>query len=235
MSPAQVDQCRQAVRAGTPLRVRTFAMLDQTEEALKQILNLVLEHYERSDLIHAVYTAVKELAINAVKANMKRVVFQRRGLDIDEPADVQKGLVFLKERLQQGALVPFALEAREFGLVVLLDFFFEENACVIEIRNNTLLSVDENQRLRSKLARSMTYEDIAQFYMDNADPTEGEGLGMTMITVMLRQNQIDPHCFTIFTEGRETVARLELPLKPGYVPRRRRFDQLPDVSLDGHV
>ncbi len=208
------------------MRLRTFAMLDSTEAALKSILDIVFEHYRRPDLIHAVYTAIKELTVNAVKANMKRIVFQRRGLDINRAEDAERGRTLFKERLQKGSLESFALEARELGFVVFVDFIFEQDVVIIEVRNNTLLSAEENQRLRSKLARSMTYEDIAQFYMDFADPTEGEGLGMTMITVMLRQENIDPHCFTIFTEGNETIARLELPMKDGYVPRRRRFENL---------
>ena len=226
MKPEDLKRCREAVARGNQLRVRTFAMLDATEAALKTILDIILAHYRRPELVHAVYTAIKELTVNAVKANMKRVVFQKRGLDVNRAEDAEKGRHFFKERLQKGSLESFALEARELGYVVLVDFFFEPDVLLIEIRNNTLLAGDENERLRSKLARSMTYEDIAQFYMDHADPTEGEGLGMTMITVMLRQVDIDPHCFTIFTEGAETIARLELPMKSEYVPKRQRFEQL---------
>ena len=226
MKPEDIKRCREAVARGNQLRIRTFAMLDATEAALKEILDLILTHYRRPELVHAIYTAIKELTVNAVKANMKRVVFHRRGLDVNRPGDSEQGSLYFKERLQKGSLETFALEARELGYVVIVDFFFEPDVLLIEIRNNTLLANEENERLRNKLARSMTYEDIAQFYMDHADPTEGEGLGMTMITVMLRQVDIDPHCFTIFTEGNETVARLELPMHAEYVPTRQRFEKL---------
>ncbi len=200
-------------------------MLDSTEDAMKNILLAMLEYYGKPELMEAIYTAVKELAINAVKANMKRVVFQQNRLDINKPEDADQGHQLFKQRLESSGrnMAEFAREAREMGYSVLLDFIPEKDCLLIEIRNNALISRDENTRLRSKLAKSMTYEDIAQFYMDFADNTEGAGLGMTMITVMLRQNEIDPHCFTIFNDDIYTIARLEVPMSPDYVPRRRRY------------
>ena len=32
----------------------------------------------------------------------------------------------------------------------------------------------------------MQYEDLVAFYMDNADNTEGEGIGLVMIILMLK-------------------------------------------------
>ena len=223
MQKINEEEIRRAVAKREQIRLRSYAMMDETEEALKEILALVLNAYNSLHLMEAVYTSLKELAINAVKANMKRVVFQKHKLNIDHPPDLEYGMGLFRERLEGGDLEGFAREARKMGYAIMIDFFPEEDCVVVEIRNNALMTSDENKRLRGKLAKSMTYEDIAQFYMDFADNTEGAGLGMTMITVMLRENNIDPHCFTVFSRDIYTVARLEVPMSDDYIPRRKRF------------
>ena len=216
------EQIQLALEKGRTIRVVTHAMLDDTERAIEGILSDILEHYGRMKLREVLYTALKELAVNAVKANMKRVVFENHGLDVHDPEDVARGHEFFKERIHAGDMEGFARESRKLGYAVHVDFMLFKDAMMVEIRNNSLITLEENRRLRDKLAQSMKYEDVAQFYMEHADDTEGAGLGMTMITVMLRQENIDPHCFTVFDDGQHTVARLEIPLTDDYVPRRLR-------------
>lgn len=216
-------QLDMALQTGRNIRIVTHAMLDETERALHDTLADILDHYGRSRLMQILYTALKELAVNAVKANMKRVVFQKHGLDVHDPEDAARGHGLFKQRIHGGNMEDFARESRQLGYAVYVDFILFKEAMIVEIRNNSLITLEENRRLRDKLAKSMKYEDVAQFYLDYADDSEGAGLGMTMITVMLRQENIDPHCFTVFDDGDQTVARLEIPFTEDYVPRRVRF------------
>jgi hypothetical protein len=205
------------------IRIISYAMLDGTEHKLEEVIKGILEFYEHGSLLEAVYTATKELAINAVKANMKRIVFQENNLQLNVPDENIKGMELFKERLSAGNLEEFCQKSHQLGYLVYIDFLLFSDVFYVEICNNSIITKNENVRLREKLSRSMTYEDIAQFYMDFADDTEGAGLGMTMITVMLKQENIDPHCFTIFDNGKYTIARLEIPVVPDYVPRRKRY------------
>jgi hypothetical protein len=216
-------QLATALERGKPIRIVTHAMLRKTEIALHDSLADILDFYGMSRLMEILYTALKEMAVNAVKANMKRVVFQEHGLDVHNPEDAVRGHGFFKERINGGRMSEFARTSRKLGYAVYVDFLLFKDAMIVEIRNNALITLEENRRLRDKLARSMKYEDVAQFYLDYADDTEGAGLGMTMITVMLKKENIDPHCFTVFDDGDQTVARLEIPLTERYVPRRFRF------------
>lgn len=70
----------------------------------------------------------------------------------------------------------------------------------------------------------MRYDDIAQFYMEGGDSSEGAGMGIVLVTMMLKAQEIDPHLFTIRSDYREkTLARVEFPLSPDYQPNRQRL------------
>lgn len=224
-SDIQHSHIQQAIDKRKTIRVKSYAMLDNTEELLKDILQKILNVYDKPQLMEAIYTTVKELAINAVKANMKRLTFQEHGLDIDDPQQAQQGHKLFHERIAAISLEDYAQGAQKAGYTVFIDFIFGGDHFLIEIKNNSLLSSSENQRIRQNLSKAMSFEDIAEFYHQFSDDSEGAGLGMTMITMALKSEGIDPHCFTIFADGEFTTARLEIPITDKYIPRRKRFKE----------
>ncbi|EMJ91756.1 hypothetical protein LEP1GSC198_1351 [Leptospira kirschneri str. JB] len=61
--------------------------------------------------------------------------------------------------------------------------------------------------------------------MKFGDSTEGAGLGITMVEILVAQSGFDRHLFTIYSKKgvSQTVARVEIPLKEDYIPKRLKF------------
>ena len=193
-----------------------FPVLDVTiQEALHFVLDELLKRYERPDLHEALYSSLKEMIINGVKANMKHHFFQEAGYSTDSEADLAKGYEELKERLNEKELERFEGLARQHGLHIKLSILHSPQRFIALVENNTPMMPVEDERIREKFTRALGYDSIAEFYMDNADDIEGSGLGITMIVLMLKANNIDPHAFTINTSQKDsTIARVEVPLEP---------------------
>ncbi len=77
-----VDQIKRAARSAVPLAIKTYTLPHETENYLEEILGIFLEEFGQQDITDRLAYIMKELAVNAKKANTKRVYFLDRDLDI---------------------------------------------------------------------------------------------------------------------------------------------------------
>lgn len=204
----------------------TWILTDYGEFLLHRIAAGILQRYGRSDLLEIVYPAVKELVINATKANMKRVFFARHGIDPMNPAEYDRGMKLFKDNLTETMIMHHLKDFKDRNFKVTITFYYTDKVMNIKVKNNFPLLPREEERIREKFARAQSFTSLFDFYMTHGDETEGAGLGLTMVGILLDQSGIDRHAFTVFQKPgySETAARLEIPLHPEYIPRRRQFE-----------
>ena len=191
-----------------------FPVLNVTiQEALHFVLDALLEKYQKTDLHEALYSSLKEMIINGVKANMKHHFFNEAGYSAESPEDMAKGYTELQNKLNERELERFEGLARQHKLRIQLSILHSPERIIALVENNTPMMPVEDERIREKFTAALGYDSIAEFYMDNADDIEGSGLGITMIVLMLKANNIDPHAFTIDTsKNQSTIAKIDIPL-----------------------
>lgn len=202
------------------LTLQSSKVNEKVEKYILQILKMILDKYNRADLVEMLYTITKELAINGVKANQKRLFFDDRGLDIRNDADYQKGMEQFRQSLNESMNETYGIKSRQKGIYVKIFIGHQPNGLCLEVENNTAIAPMEERRLREKMKKSMGYNDIAEFYMDNMDNTEGAGLGIALIMILMKSQGIDPSLFRIVTAEDRTVARVEIPFNESYVSKR---------------
>lgn len=206
------------------VRIRAYAVITATESGLSYIVDTILKKYGREDMIGPVYTSVKELSLNGAKANFKRILFEDENLDAENDEEYDKGMELFKHNLNENWVLEYGKKSKSRRLYVDIFFDFNRERLIVEVLNNRPISQKEDQRIREKFHTAMRYDDIAQFYMEGGDSSEGAGMGIVLVTMMLKAQQIDPHLFTIRSDYREkTLARVEFPLSADYQPNRQRF------------
>jgi len=204
------------------LTLQSSKVNEKVEKYILQILTMILDKYSRADLVEMLYTITKELAINGVKANQKRLFFDDRGLDIRNDTDYLKGMEQFRQSLNESMNETYGIKSRQKGIYVKIFIGHQPNGLCLEVENNTAIAPTEERRLREKMKKSMGYNDIAEFYMDNMDNTEGAGLGIALIMILMKSQGIDPSLFRIVTGNDRTVARVEIPFNDSYVSKRAR-------------
>ena len=213
---------RTTVENGKILSLKTHRINRAVEEYILEAVNIVLGSAEKTYLVPTLYTVVKELAINACKANQKRIFFEEKNLDINNPKDYDFGIQEYKSKMTEEFSDLYGRKAKEKGYFCLISFHFTDSGLTVEVVNNSLITKEEEKSLREKLDKGMGYDDLAQFFMENADSTEGAGLGLALVLMMLKGEGIDPQFFRIFTGEEKTIARLEIPFTESFKSKRQQ-------------
>lgn len=210
-----------SIEAEKRLIIRAYGVISPTEYFMRDSVNKILNKFERHDLAPAVTMIIKELTVNAAKANFKKVLFLENDIDVNDPADYERGMQLFREAISETMSMEYGLKAKKASLNVTASFDFDKDRLIVEIRNNLAMSRLEESRVREKLRQAMECEDVAEFMMENVDETEGAGLGIILSLAALKSLAIDPHVLSISTNyENETVARLEIPLHGNYTPER---------------
>ncbi|MDR1374503.1 MAG: HDOD domain-containing protein [Treponema sp.] len=203
---------KKAVQSGIPLTITTFTLPHEIEVYIDRVLTVFLKQVDQEKLKDYVVYCVQELAVNAKKANTKRVYFTERGLDLANPEDYKVGMATFKEDTLNN-IAHYLQMQKEKGLYVKLVMQIKKNVVNIEVRNNVAVTKTELIRIHDKLARSRQYDNLEDALSQVLDDSEGAGLGLVILVLMLKKMGLTEDCFDILSTDRETIARLIIPLE----------------------
>jgi putative nucleotidyltransferase with HDIG domain len=205
------EKIKKAVQSGLPLTITTYTLPKEIEVYIEQVIDAFLRQLNQLQLKDYIVYCVQELVINAKKANTKRVYFTERGLDINNQDDYQEGMGKFKEETL-GNLAHYLQLQKEKGLYIKVILQIKRNTISIEIRNNVTATKMELLRIHDKLARSRQYDNLEDALSHILDDSEGAGLGLVILVLMLKRIGLDDDSFTIKASDKETIANISIPL-----------------------
>lgn len=207
-----VPRIKKAVQNSNPLTITTYTLPHDMEVYMEEVLEVFLTELGQKKLKDYLVYCLRELAVNAKKANTKRVYFETRGLSIEDPKDYEEGMKSFKADTLEN-IGWYLQKQKEKGYYIKIIFQARAgSSIVIEVRNNVEINRTEYIRIHDKLARSRQYTSLEEALQNVLDPSEGAGLGLVILVLMLKKMGLDEDCFDIRAESGETVARISVPM-----------------------
>ena len=200
-----------AVQLHTPLEIMSYTLPREKERYIQEILMYFLLQCHQEHMTDNLVFCLSELLTNAKKANTKRVYFKEKNLDINNEMDYHQGMVTCKEETLSNIEHYLTLQ-KEAGLYIKLILQLNDDGITIEIRNNAVITKFEKKRILEKLRVAEKYEEPHQVVSLMVDQTEGAGLGIIIIVLMLRKIGLSRDNYKVFTNDTETVTQMILPL-----------------------
>ncbi|MCL2265660.1 MAG: HDOD domain-containing protein [Treponema sp.] len=205
------DKIKKAIQSGLPLTITTYTFPKDIEIYIEQVIDVFLKQVNQSKLKDYIVYCVQELVVNAKKANTKRVYFDERGLDLNSERDYKEGMERFKE-ITIGNISHYMQLQKEKGLYIKVILQIKRNTINLEIRNNVKINRTELLRIHDKMARSRQYENLEDALTHVLDDSEGAGLGLVILILMLKKIGFDDEAFTIISTEKQTIARISIPL-----------------------
>jgi putative nucleotidyltransferase with HDIG domain len=207
---------KKAVQSGMPIIITTYALPHEIELYIDRVITAFLKQVNRESLRHYIVYCVQELAVNAKKANTKRVYFMEKGLDLNDPGDYKLGMeTFMDDTLND--LGYYLQLQKEKGFYIKLILQIKHNCINIEVRNNAVITATELARIHKKLFHARQYDNLKEALGKVLDDAEGAGLGLVILVLMLKKIGLNEECFSITSDEKETIARVCIPMDQALV------------------
>ena len=208
ISDADVESIREAVKDRKPVDFFCYTLTPEQKERFHDILNIFLEECDQGYLYNYLSYCLFELLDNASKANAKRIYFKEHNLDIDDEKDYQNGMKDFKNTLDENSL-HYQEELKAGKLLVHL-LLSADDVITITVANNTKITELELQRIKEKIEKTKIYTSMADA-LEDIDQTEGSGLGIITVLIMLRKMGLAADHLKFKTTDTETIATIEIP------------------------
>jgi len=205
------DKIKKAIQSGLPLTITTYTLPKEIEIYIEQVVESFLKNMDQLKLKDYIVYCIQELVVNAKKANTKRVYFSERGLDINNDDDYKTGMEKFKEDTLKN-ITHYLQMQKEKGLYIKVILQIKRNTINIEIRNNVTANKMEQLRIHDKMARSRQYDNLEEALSQVLDDSEGAGLGLVILVLMLKKMGLTDEAFTIKSNDRFTAASIAIPL-----------------------
>lgn len=213
-----------------------------TETLLKSFDALFSKLLAKSDMIYlldSIITIMREIISNAVKANSKRYYFKKLNLNINDHQEYFRGMKNFRMEVIGSNDIEEALKDTDLRVMLSIETLPEGTAFTVQ--NNTKILPEEIERIDLRIRKAREYKDFTDAYDDIYDETEGAGLGIVLIILLLKNSGIGEDSFSISSDNKATKSRFILPhqLRPEPITTKikeqilKEIDGLP--SFNHHI
>jgi hypothetical protein len=189
-----------------------YALLESTESEIEYVIKHALKGHDTDNLYTPIYSCIKELTTNAIKANIKKVLIKEGA--VKDPSIKTDIISAIKKVLNEKDMLKYGIKCKDYHLASRIYLKIEKDKLTIRVINPVPVSDEELAHINNKIKTAHSYDSLADIYMENPDPlAEGMGLGLSMIVVLLKGIEIDPANFTLSTDHKtKTIAQIIIPL-----------------------
>ena len=212
MQLAKTSELSGQVLNGDPVKLTFHYNNREINRFLNSLFTKILSQTDMLYLQGTVENVLREMIVNAVKANSKRIHFKKSNLTITDPAHYEEGMASFKSYMTD-AMDILPDELKQNGYKVELVLKKDQNGFRIIVRNNSGLLPFEQERIKMRVDKAREYSDFSEIYMDTADDQEGEGLGIPLTMLFLKNSGIGDKSFSIVSDGSVTQSAFTIPLR----------------------
>jgi len=212
MDIEQRKQIYDKIVNGEPVKLNFKYVTDDLLMFINSILTRELAKHDLQYLIYSVVTILRELIVNSLKANAKRIFFEIHNLDINNPAQYQEGVEKFKDEIV-GDFDSIKDKILKSINSINLTITEEDDSLLFTVKNSVPITPEELTRINMRIALASEKSAFNDIYDSIEDETEGAGLGLALIVMFLKSMGINPVTFSIKSDDKITVASFHVPYK----------------------
>ena len=169
-----VAKIRKAAHSSIPLTITTYTLPHEVEVYMEQVIDIFLNELGQTKIKDYVSYCLRELAVNAKKANTKRVYFELQGLNLKDETEYEEGMRNFKADTLEN-INYYLQKQKEKQYYIKIIFLARGTSIIVEVRNNAEMTKTEFMRVQDKIARSRKYTSFEEAMAKVLDSSEEIG------------------------------------------------------------
>ena len=166
------------IEKGEPIRLSFKYVNEKVLMVLNSILARILAKNDQIYLLNSVITILREIIINALKANAKRIFFLKSNLDINDERMYRKGMNKFKKDVV-GNFDSIETDLRHSDFHVLITFALNSDTIQISVTNNSPILPAELERINYRIEKAIKYNDFSEAYAEIEDEARWAAIAQT--------------------------------------------------------
>jgi len=200
---------KESIINGEDVYIQFSVFTPEVESFLVRILHRLLQKYDFLYYKEMLLTVIRELISNAIKANVKRLYFKIKNLDIRDRLDYRDGMNTFKEDVYCNDN-DYLDKLKSSNLFVKVLFKPKADSFSLYIINNTQILKEELIKVNARIKKAFKYNDIAEAFHDVLDDSEGAGLGLIMAIMLFKNSGISLDSFKISAQKGRTISSINI-------------------------
>jgi HD-like signal output (HDOD) protein len=226
---------KKAIAGREDFYVQFHTFTPEAEGAIIKSIHRYLEHYDLNYIKNQIINIIKELVNNAIKANLKRIYFTLKKLDINKTDDYRTGMESFKEEAYENIIDELQGQLEKSNLVVRVTFKATDEYLYLNVINNVPILEAELSKINARIRKAYKYRVISEAFNEVLDESEGAGLGLIMALMIFKNIGMSPEAFRIYRKNDLTIAAIAIPLTMDKIRSRvqitdeilRELDEIP--------
>jgi HD-like signal output (HDOD) protein len=209
-----VPSYRDAINESKEFYIQFALNTSEVEISLTKIIHRFLAKYDILFYKETILAVLKELVNNAVKANVKRLYFQEKNLDLLKPAEYREGMETFKSDTYENQETGIFESLKSSGLIVRVLFKPSATELKLHVINSSPILDLELKKIEARVSKAIKYSDMSEAFDDVLDDSEGAGLGLIMAVMMMKNCGLPAGgTFKITRKDNFTVSTIRIPFE----------------------
>ncbi len=207
------NKITEAITNSAPLTFKAYHVNNATLEYFIDTLGEFLTQLQREYIKEALSYCLREMIDNMERANAKRIYFLNNKLNIDNPADYEKGMRSFARKFREKRETFFDL-LKQNDLYIKLGFHVKDEMFLMSTVSKIQPTEEEKTRILKRISAARQVKNVAQAFQLFSDATESGGLGIVTMIMMLRKIGVldDSYIFATIPKTNETLTQIKVPI-----------------------
>ncbi len=175
------------------IAMRLYDLESEIAELIRKIIDLLLTRQNLQMYAGEIFFCLKELAINASKANYKllfeKYITRKDGITAEK--NYSRFLELFKEEIEENGNSRLLALAKKDDRSYTITFQSSKEAVEIWVTNDQNVTIIEKEQILKKINPERLDNDT--FVVDDDENTEGAGLGLNLVINLLNNYSSDEH------------------------------------------